>query len=188
MSVRNEQAYMTTIDDVSREHVEALLVQHRQELFAYILAVLGHPQNAEDTLQECSVIILRRWQQYRRDTSFLAWAREIARRTMLKAFDHRGELTRDRMIRFMKRLGDSQNKSHRDFSAIHKEVLDECMNELGGHARSLLIQRYQKKSSVEKISIQLKKTVSATYAILKRIRMSLRTCVDRKLQFEKGDL
>ena len=57
--------------------IASLLMRHRTELFAYLIAAVRNPHDAEDLLQDVSLAASTSWAQYRPGTPFLAWAREI---------------------------------------------------------------------------------------------------------------
>src|SRR6187549_1344194 len=63
--------------------IASLLMRHRTELFAYLLAAVRNAHDAEDLLQDVSLAASSSWAQYRQGTPFMAWAREIARRRVL---------------------------------------------------------------------------------------------------------
>jgi len=63
--------------------IAQMLMKHRSELFAYLIAATRNPHDAEDLLQDVSLAASTSWGQYRPGTPFLAWAREIARRRIL---------------------------------------------------------------------------------------------------------
>ena len=70
--------------------VTQLLMRHRTELYAYLLASIRNLHDAEDLLQDVSLAASTSWSQYRPGTPFLAWAREIARRRILDFAKRRG--------------------------------------------------------------------------------------------------
>src|SRR6187399_2487808 len=63
--------------------IASLLMRHRTQLFAYLLASVRNAHDAEDLLQDVSLAASTSWAQYQPGTPFLAWAREIARRRIL---------------------------------------------------------------------------------------------------------
>ena len=70
--------------------VTQLLMKHRAELFAYLLAAVRNLHDAEDLLQDVSLAASASWSQYRPGTPFLPWARAIARRRLLHDGKRRG--------------------------------------------------------------------------------------------------
>ena len=63
-----------------------------------------------------------------------------------------------------------------------KEFLMECVKELPNSMREILRQRYDGSvDNVEELATKLDRTVQAVYGVLKRMRMKLAACVERKI-------
>ena len=61
-------------DSVVEEFMTLLTANHRR-IFQHILAMCPSLQDAEDVLQETNLVLWRKFSQYQRGTSFLAWGR-----------------------------------------------------------------------------------------------------------------
>ena len=71
--------------DVARtEMLVRLLSRHQEQLFRYIFALLPHEEDARDVLQETSVALYRKFDDYDPDKPFLAWAYSFAFLEILK--------------------------------------------------------------------------------------------------------
>src|ERR1700677_2724648 len=71
--------------DVARtEILVRLLSRHQDELFRYIFALLPHVEDARDVLQETSVALYRKFEEYDPAKPFLAWAYSFAFLEILK--------------------------------------------------------------------------------------------------------
>lgn len=158
------------------EQIAAQLMRHRTALYAYMLAAVRNPHDAEDLLQEVSVTVIRRWDQFQPGTSFPAWAREIARRHLL---DFAGRAKRPTIDPALLDALDAAGEVEVD---RRRDALRECLSKLDGHARQAIDLRYAHALSVPRIADSIGRTVQATYALLKRSREILRECADRKLQ------
>ncbi|MFG0283872.1 MAG: RNA polymerase sigma factor [Phycisphaerales bacterium JB039] len=73
----------------------ARLEADRRRLWTIAAAILGSPHDAEDVVQEASVIALGKLEQFQRDTSFLAWMGQIVRFVALNQMRRR---QRDRAV------------------------------------------------------------------------------------------
>lgn len=162
--------------------IASLLMRHRTELFAYLLASVRNPHDAEDLLQDVSLAASSSWAQYRPGTPFLAWAREIARRRILdygKRMSRRHALLEPEVLEAL------------DAAAVaveaeqplepRRDALRVCLTKVGGDARRILELRYAEKADVSRISREVGRTVQASYAILKRTKQLLRECIDRRV-------
>ncbi|MBI4565222.1 MAG: hypothetical protein HY716_11065 [Planctomycetes bacterium] len=59
-------------------------MKHRTHLNAYLLAAVRSTHDAEDLLQEVSLIAIQNAAKYRPETNFRAWIREIARICLMR--------------------------------------------------------------------------------------------------------
>ena len=162
--------------------IAQLLMKHRSELFAYLIAATRNPHDAEDLLQDVSLAASTSWGQYKPGTPFLAWAREIARRRIL---DYGKKQSR----RFA--LMEPDVLEALDAAAVaveaeqplepRRDALRQCLTKVGGDARRILELRYGEKRDVSRVAELVGRSVQASYAILKRTKLLLRECIDRRL-------
>jgi RNA polymerase sigma-70 factor (ECF subfamily) len=62
-----------------------------------------------------------------------------------------------------------------------RDALRLCLTKVGGDARRILELRYADKADVPRIAREVGRSVQASYAILKRTKLLLRECIDRRL-------
>src|SRR5260221_6886232 len=55
-----------------------LMTQHQRRIFGYIYTLVPDRHDAEDILQETSVVICEKFEQFQAGTDFAAWACQIA--------------------------------------------------------------------------------------------------------------
>ncbi len=60
------------------EAVVRLYSQHQRWLFGYLMTLLGNPEDAEDVMQEVSVVMWREHQNFELGTNFTGWLSVIA--------------------------------------------------------------------------------------------------------------
>ena len=65
-------------DDAHTESYLRLLGQHERALATYVHGLVLNTADAEDILQECKVVLWKRFNSFKPGTNFLAWARKIA--------------------------------------------------------------------------------------------------------------
>src|SRR5436190_157141 len=62
----------------SRKRLMALMTRHQRQIFAYIYTLVPDRHDAEDLLQETSVVICEKFDEFTPGTDFVAWACQIA--------------------------------------------------------------------------------------------------------------
>src|SRR6478735_12700016 len=67
-----------TVDQESQKQLMALMTRHQRQIFAYIYTLVPRRHDAEDLLQETSVVICEKFGQFKPGTDFVAWACQIA--------------------------------------------------------------------------------------------------------------
>src|SRR3954469_24492854 len=62
----------------SRKRLMSLMTQHQRRIFAYIYTLVPDRYDAEDLLQETSLVICEKFDDFKEGTDFVAWACQIA--------------------------------------------------------------------------------------------------------------
>ena len=151
---------------------------------AYAYAILRDFHLAEDVGQEVALLAAGRWEALPRGEAFLAWARETARR---KALDHirKAAASRRRDRTFAAALSEETWEAlaprFRPPDADSVAALRECLDRLPPHAHAAVLARYGANRSCEEIAVQVGRSIQGLYAILKRARLALVACVDRRV-------
>ncbi len=168
-----------------------LLMEHRAALYGYILACVRHHADAEDILQDVSVAATRSIGQLRSREGFFPWAREIARRRVLEHFRKTQHLSPmdPELVERLAEAADRLEQKDSTQASERQAALHACLDQLPPESRQMIAMRYDRAAarSVEDIARRFGRSVQATYALLKRIRMVLRDCVERKLNGAGGE-
>src|SRR5436309_15494535 len=61
-----------------RKRLMTLMTRHQRQIFSYIYVLVPNRNDAEDLLQETSVVICEKFHEFREGTDFVAWACQIA--------------------------------------------------------------------------------------------------------------
>src|SRR5438093_1436830 len=123
------------------EQAARLLLQYRRPLYAYIHALVRDSHLAEDTFQEVSLVLLRRWEEFGTVRNFWALARETARRQAIAALRRLG---RERFVL----SSAAQDAVDRGFDAVADETdsrraaLRLCVQNLPDLWRNIVRSRY----------------------------------------------
>ena len=68
----------STSETERRKQLVALMTQHQRRIFSYIYTLVPDRYDAEDLLQETSLVICEKFDEFKPGTDFVAWACQIA--------------------------------------------------------------------------------------------------------------
>lgn len=164
----------------SRKRLMALMTRHQRRIFGYIYTLVPHRADAEDLLQETSLIICEKFDQFREGTDFVAWACQIAYWRIRYA---RQKFARSKLI-FNQEIVDALAQTA---AAMHEELddrhlaLSDCLRKLHPRDRELLLTRYEPGCGVEEAARRSGRSLEAAYKALARLRKLLLDCVTHQL-------
>lgn len=162
-----------------------LLMEYRTAIYSYILAITRDAHSSEDVFQETSMIIWEKRASYQPGTSFKAWSREIARRTILARRRKDSKFPALLSESEMKLLGEGFNEAEKEFQPEeYVDALKQCTGELRQKDRHIIDLRYAKEFSMQQISEVLGIQAESVRKFLFRIRKTLKICVQSRLEKE----
>ena len=161
--------------------VGQLLIREEVRVKAYILSVLHDAEAADEVFQQTAVTTLEKAGQFQPGSNFRAWMLAIARLACLAHLRARSART-FASSELIDLLADD-GAGIKDEPQRVVSILYECLEQVTPDARSLLIMRYVEGKSVEAIAALFRRTVQATYALIKRLKSKIRECLERKSGF-----
>ena len=176
---------MTSSED-NRRAVMKLALEHRAQLWGFLVGLTKDPAQAEDLFQNTYLILCEKWEQYRPGTNFLAWARQIARFEFLASVDpdRRPFVTAE-----MEVLESALHAVEREGGApsSRREALRRCLDQMPqAKGRRVLELRYGEGLAGEKDAQQVGLSLNALYTMLSRVRRVLQDCVERRVRTEEA--
>jgi RNA polymerase sigma-70 factor (ECF subfamily) len=163
-----------------RKELVALMTQHQRRIFSYIYTLVPNRYDAEDLLQETSVVICEKFDEFETQTDFAAWACQIAYWRIRYA---RQKFARSKVV-YQQELVDALAQT----AATVQEELDErhealahCLQKLPARDRELVLTRYEPGSGVPEAARRSGRSLEAAYKALARIRKLLFDCVTHQL-------
>jgi RNA polymerase sigma-70 factor, ECF subfamily len=165
------------------ERFAQLLATCQRRVFVYLLSLLHHAADAEETLQETNLVLWRKFDEYQPGTNFDRWACRIAYFEAMKLRERKARGERFFSNDFVELLADEADKSLETLDERHK-ALDRCLGKLCEKDRQLVLHRYQEKATTRSVAQSLGRSVQGTRKALHRIRMALLACVERTLAAE----
>jgi RNA polymerase sigma-70 factor, ECF subfamily len=162
-----------------------LFLQNQRGLYAYVLTLLPNRADADDVLQETSLVM---WDKFDADappTDFLAWGRRIAYHKVLD-FYKKATRAQARLSRvFVERIAQSTSIEAESLrSEERRTALAACIEKLPPRDRDLLNRRFAEGATTVSTSEQLGRSVEAVYKALAKLRQSLFDCVQKSLAKE----
>ena len=160
-----------------------LITEHQRRIFGYIDTLVPDRQDAQDILQETSVVICEKFDQFRPGTDFAAWACQIAYWEVRRA---RQKFARSKVIfnqEVVDAIAETAAELLPEMGARH-EALAKCLQKLHPRDRELLLTRYEPGSGVEEAAQRSGRSLVAAYKALARLRKLLLDCVTNQLSLE----
>ena len=157
--------------------VQQLFVRHQGRLKAFVLALWPDFARADDVLQEVFLTVTAKAAEFEPETSFLAWARSIARFKLLEARRkwNLRSLDADTLTSLAAACPDDWGND------VRLASLTKCLSTLAPKAQELVRLRYHREHSPAEIAAILSWTVNSVAVGLAKARAALRECIERQL-------
>jgi len=162
-----------------------LMTQHQRRIFGYIYTLVPFRHDAEDILQETSLVICEKFDQFKPGTDFAAWACQIAYWEVRRA---RQKFARSKVL-FNQEVVDAIAETAAELApgmSARREALAKCLEKLHPRDRELLMTRYEPGSGVEQAAKRSGRSLEAAYKALARLRKLLLDCVSLQLSMEEA--
>jgi RNA polymerase sigma-70 factor (ECF subfamily) len=157
-----------------------LLAQHEARLFGYIHALVMNTADAEEVYQDTVLALWRKFDQFRPETNFVAWARAVAHFEVRHYFRAAGRRRRhfdpvllDEIAETQSLIDQSDAPSvESDFDALRK-----CKELLPESDQRLIEMCYLASVGVSKTAQRLGRSPQSVCNSLSRIRRALFDCI-----------
>lgn len=160
-----------------------LFSRDRERLSAYIYSLLPNQADAEDVFQRCSLLLWRKFSEFERDRSFLAWACGVG---FYEVRNFLRSVQRDRLqfnSELMSQLAD-RRLEELEHAADLLPALRSCVERLSKSQRELVSVAYGQAESIKDYAASQGQPLQTLYNQLGRIRRQLLNCVQQKLATE----
>jgi len=169
--------------DQTERFVE-LLTRYQQRIFLFILSLVPNQGEAEEVLQDTTLVLWRKFGEFEPGTNFKAWAFQVA---YLKVQQYWERQNHDRLRfneAFLRRVADMAAKTP-DTIDRRREALTRCLEKLPKKDCDMIRCRYRIGGSVKAAAEELGRSTHAIYKALVRVRRILYDCVKIKLATEE---
>jgi RNA polymerase sigma-70 factor (ECF subfamily) len=167
-------------EEGNEEEFIRLLALSYRSIYAYAQTLVPNLADAEDCVQEVSLLMWRKFDEFGREGSFSRWARGFVRRVAKnhnrKKRPHYLALDDD----LIDQLGAMQGGIH-EILELRRAQLAECLTKLPAADWRLINDYYQHGESAEELSRRTGRTPAAIYQALRRARLALFRCVSQNL-------
>ena len=160
-----------------------LWTRHQGEVERYVFMMVPRAADAAEVVQEVSVKLWEKWDQYDQSRPFAPWAIRFAYLEILK---WRQRLAREKLI-FSDSLLEQINSRHEDEAPImeaRREALRSCLGELTDQQRKWINLRYGRHGAVKEEAQRTGVSIHKLYYALEKIRAQLLGCVDQTMKQE----
>ena len=162
-----------------------LFLQNKRRLYAYVLTLLPNRADADDLLQEVSLVMWDKFDPDRPPADFAAWGCRIA---YFKVLDFYKRSRRGRVLFSQETLERIAETAVAQADVLRlddrREALAGCVEKLGPRDRELLSHRYADGATTRSASEQTGRSVEAVYKAVAKLRQALFDCVQRVLTRE----
>lgn len=162
------------------ERFTRLLAKWQRHLFIYVMGLLHDTNNAEEVLQETSVVLWRKFRQYQPGTDFRSWACRVAYYEVLKFRQQQARRERLLSNAFIDALASESDRAMDELDD-RRDALKTCLGKLNPGDRELVQRRYQPGSTTRSVAEESRRSVQGTKKALQRIRGRLLACIRRTL-------
>lgn len=160
-----------------------LWTRHQAEVERYLFMMIPRQADAAEVLQEVSVLLWKKWEQYDPERPFLPWAIRFAYLEVLK---WRQRQAREKLV-FSDSLLAQLHKRHDEEAPLmeaRRKALDSCLSKLSDQQRKWVYLRYGRHGAVKEEAEKTGVSMHKLYYALEKIRGQLLDCVDLFLRKE----
>lgn len=171
-------------ENQNTEEMTLYWTQSQPIVAAYISSAIPNFEDANDVLQSVALAIVRSYEKYNKQTPFTAWAVGIARNEILHFYRKTG---RDRHVfddELIQQIAEVYQEKSAELNEI-KKALEQCMSKLQGRWKQIIDLRYLRGMDARRIGQSFGISPNAVFALLHRIRLSLRECIQRTVKYEQ---
>lgn len=156
------------------------LRQTQARLYGYLHSLVPDVTDADDLMQQTTLVLWKKFADYDRQRSFFAWACGIARLEVANFVRSRGRRRRY----FSDGLNLLLIETHEELAAEaddRRDALAECIEKLHERDRELILECYGETDGVQAAADRRSRSTHSVYNSLRRIRQTLFECIQRTL-------
>ncbi|MBN1845360.1 MAG: sigma-70 family RNA polymerase sigma factor [Sedimentisphaerales bacterium] len=183
MDSSNDNDISDHISSVINQFLPLLTMNHHR-IYGYILSLLPVRADADDIMQEATLIMWKKFADFKPGTDFVSWGIAIARNLLLnyrKNKYYKVLHLNDEAVKMI----EAKSESFIQEVDRRMDVLKQCVKKLPGRDRLLIRLRHEYEMPVKIIAERLGKNIKTIYKSLARIQDALARCIRRTLVAEE---
>ena len=171
---------------MAKEEVVRLFMRHQRMLREFILSLVPDSNDADDILQEVSVVVLTRSEPPQDLSKFPAWCRGVARNVLLHHWRERRKTMTPPSAKFMEsvELAYQEADGGEEELSLRRKALEECLKQLPESSRTLLEMRYVRQAPSDEVARTLGRSSAGVRMALMRVRQALSACIEGRMAGE----
>ncbi|WP_437225419.1 sigma-70 family RNA polymerase sigma factor [Planctomicrobium sp. SH661] len=156
-----------------------IFMPHEPAIRAFVRHLVPLRSDVDDVMQEVAVVLWQRFDTFRPDGNFKAWALGVAR---FKVLSRLRDLHRDRLIlaNDVLELLAAESETNDAHFQEQRDVLENCFGKMPERDRDLLMKSYSTDAKIQEIARLNGLSRAALYKWLYRIRRLLLECIHRE--------
>jgi RNA polymerase sigma-70 factor, ECF subfamily len=157
-----------------------LIRRHQSEIYAYIFSVVRNWEDADDLFQSVCLVLWSKFESFRVNSSFFAWARRTARITVCNFLRHK-QLERYASEELLTALTETEIPPRGDDSEFYLAALRRCKEKLSATDEELLKLRYVEDLGSRQLADRLHRPQRSVSNSLARVQRWLFECIQLEL-------
>lgn len=155
------------------------------KIFRFILTLIPCRNDADEVMQETSLVLWRKFNEYQMEGSFTGWACGIARIEVLRLMDRKKRFAAFFDEQLLTQLASTHTR-YDEILEIRRDFLSQCKRQLPEKDLYLLQLIYESDHGAKTAASIMDQPLSTIYRHLDRIRTVLFRCIERKMNAEEA--
>lgn len=169
------------MDDARTEEYLRLLAKHERAISSYVHSLVPLKTDADEILQDAKVVMWKKFESFETGTNFAAWGKKIALGLTL---NYRRSNKRRKTVpteaAFIEAVAAEMDRIHPG-EDVRADALENCLQKLPQTHREMILWRYFEELEITEIAAKTKRSETAVYRMLSRIRKGLEECINTEM-------
>jgi RNA polymerase sigma-70 factor, ECF subfamily len=169
------------MNEKERDHLFSdLITRHQSQLYGYIFAVVRNWEDADDLFQSVCLVLWSKFESFRMDSDFFAWARQIAKNKVADLMRHKRSMIHvgEELLTDLTTTAKEMRTGGGD---TYLTALESCREKLNRADQELLAIHYTENLGSRQIADRLQRSQTSVCNSLNRIRGWLFECIQMEL-------